>query len=105
MIDKKSFIKTLHGERLVWRRHALERMLSRNISRDNVKKVLKKAEIIEDYYEDRPFPSALFFGYAEERVLHVIAALDKEEELIYVVTAYEPDIRHFQVDMRTRKKR
>jgi hypothetical protein len=40
-----------------------------------------------------------------ERVLHVIAALDKDEDLIYVITAYELDMQHFQNDMRTRKQR
>ncbi len=103
MIDKELFWSALRRGRIVWRRHALERMLSRNISRDNVKRVLEEREVIENYSEDHPFPSALFIGFVGKRVLHVIAALDKDEGLIYVITAYEPDMQHFQSDMRTRK--
>jgi hypothetical protein len=43
-----------------WQRHALERMMERKIPREAVKEVLKNGEIIEDYPDDKPYPSALF---------------------------------------------
>jgi hypothetical protein len=45
-----------------WETHTLERMIKRGISREIVKQVLLEGEIIEDYPDDKPFPTALFFG-------------------------------------------
>ena len=51
-----------------------------------------------------PYPSALFFGWAEGKPLHGVVALDETNEWAYVITAYEPDLEHFEADYRTRRK-
>lgn len=61
-------------------------------------------ERIKDYPEDGPYPSALFFGWAEGKPLHTVVALDETNEWAYVITAYEPDLEHFEADYRTRRK-
>ena len=58
--------------RISWQRHALERMMKRDIRRSDVLGVLQSGELIEDYPTDRPFPSALFLGRIGPRPLHVI---------------------------------
>lgn len=50
------------GVDFTWQRHALERMMERGISRNTVINVLLAGEVIEDYSDDKPFPSALFLG-------------------------------------------
>lgn len=65
--------------RIQWQRHALERMLERNIFREDVKQVLINGEMIEDYPDDQPFPSGLFLGFQKNNPLHVVAAVDKNE--------------------------
>jgi hypothetical protein len=95
----------LRGGRVEWNRHALERMAERGILRDEVKAVLFQREIVEEYPDDYPLPSALFFGKADHRVLHVVAAFDAESGNIFVITAYEPDADHFELDLRTRRKK
>ena len=87
-----------------WQRHALERMMGRGISRETVKKILLSGEIIENYPDDTPYPSALFFGWFEEEPFHVVAAFDSLSEYCFVITAYKPDLEHFEPNYKTRRQ-
>jgi hypothetical protein len=78
-------------------------MMKRGISREMVKDVLITGDIIEDYPDDKPFPSALFLGWFEEKPLHVVAALDFVTDYCFVITVYEPDLNHFEPDFKTRR--
>jgi len=89
--------------RLRWRAHALERMLSRGIATTDARLVLLEGEVVEDYADDRPHPSALLLGRVGRRPLHVVVAYDGASDYAYVVTAYEPDLKHFFPDYRTRR--
>ena len=61
-------------------------------------------EIIEDYPEDYPNPSCLIFGYnVNGRILHIVAGCDNIN--IYIITAYYPDTKKFEDDLKTRRKR
>jgi hypothetical protein len=83
-----------------WRRHALERMLEREISRAEAVAVLTDGTMITAYPEDRPTPSALFRNDGEPS-LHVVAALDSDTSTCYVITVYRPDEKHFEPDLKT----
>jgi len=87
-----------------WQRHALERMMERRISRKAVKEVLKNGEIIEDYPDDKPYPSALFLGWINGEPLHVVAAFDSLIGWCFIITAYKPDLEHFESDYKTRRQ-
>jgi len=89
---------------ILWRQHALERMAARGIARSAVKNVLIHGTLIEGYPDDRPFPSGLFMGIEDGRPLHVVAALDAEEQVVFIVTAYEPGPERFEPDHRTRRE-
>ena len=89
---------------IVWRGHALERMLERGISRATIKQVILDAEIIEVYDSDKPFPSQLLYAIVNGVPLHVVLAYDITTEECYVVTAYRPTLEHFEDDFITRKK-
>lgn len=88
-----------------WERHVLERLVLRKISREALIQVLRSGECIEDYPDDRPFPSALFLGWSERTPLHVVAALNEGVPKAFVLTAYEPDLEHFEPDFKTRRKK
>jgi len=88
-----------------WQKHALERMIEREISREEVKEVLLNGEIIETYPDDKPYPSALFLGWAKKEPLHVAVALDSLTGWCFVITVYKPDLEHFESDCRTRRQR
>ena len=101
-MNKEKIIKALEVGTIEWRRHALERMLERDISRSEVKMTLKNGEIIENYETDVPFESALFF-YVDSKPIHVVASLDEATDTIYIITAYVPNTIHFNEDLKTRR--
>ncbi len=94
----------VENNNIEWRRHALERLMERGFSRDAVKKVLLSGEIIEDYPDDKPFPSALFLGLINGEPFHVVVALDSETGRCFIITAYKPDLKHFESDYKTRRQ-
>jgi hypothetical protein len=55
-------------------------MMERNIRRADALQVLLSGVLIEDYPDDQPFPSALFFDRITLRPLHILVAFDDEED-------------------------
>lgn len=93
------------GGRIQWRKHTLQRLAERNISQEAVRAVLTSGERIRDYVEDKPFPSALFLGYHQNKALHVIASCDEAAKEVFIITVYEPSLDIFEADLKTRKKK
>ncbi len=89
--------------KLVFRVHALRQMFNRRIDEADVEEVVRKGKIIEEYPDDTPYPSYLMYRTVHGRPLHVVGAYDKEEGVIIVVTAYEPDPDRWE-DHYTRRK-
>jgi hypothetical protein len=97
--------QAIKAGRIEWRKHVLQRMAERDISRSNVLHVLSVGELIEDYPEDKPFASALFLGFIEGEPLHVVAALDDSNQFVYIITAYTPSLEFFESDFKTRRSK
>jgi hypothetical protein len=102
-MSKNPFKTAIERENIEWQRHSVERILERNISTRCVKEVLLTGEILESYADDKPFPSYLILGWCEGYPLHVVAAIDTNKELCFIITAYRPDIEHFKSDFKTRR--
>jgi hypothetical protein len=79
------------GRLLVYRVHAIERMVERGISHDDVRKVLAEGKEIESYPGDFPHPSRLVLGWCGQRPIHVVAAESAADNETIIVTVYEPD--------------
>lgn len=105
MLDQKRMVQSIQIESIVWRKHAVERMQQREISRSDVLCVLEKGQQIESYPNDFPLPSGLFVGSLKSKILHVVAAFDDATGFVYIISAYEPDAHHFEKDLRTRRKK
>lgn len=89
--------------RIEWSAHALKRMLEKGISRASVKHIICTGEMIENYPDDKPFPSGLFYGIWQNQPLHAVIAYDFTEQKIFLITAYWPDEEHFETDFKTRR--
>ena len=85
--------------------HALTRMFEHAIDPQAVRTVIDCGETIEDYPDDKPFPSGLLLGTVAERILHVVAARDMATGKCYVITVYPPDSARWDSDFRKRRKR
>jgi hypothetical protein len=58
---------------------------------DDVRAALTNGEIIEQYPDDRPFPSCLLLGHtAAGQPLHVVCGSDGRE--LWLITAYVPNL-------------
>ncbi len=88
-----------------WRKHVLQKMLERNIKREYIKKVILEGEMINSYEDDKPFPSALFLKFINNKPLHALVAFDENQNKAYIITSYEPSLEIFESDYRTRKKK
>lgn len=72
-------------------RHAFKRAVERNISEHEIRTAGARAEIIEDYPDDKYSPSVLLFGVTSAgRPLHIQVST-ADSDLARIVTLYEPD--------------
>jgi hypothetical protein len=93
----------VNSSKIKWSTHCLERMQERDISIADIEQCILSGEIIEDYPDDFPYPSCLIFGYTiNKKILHVIVGTD--ESLLYIITAYYPNMTKFMEDLKTRRE-
>jgi len=104
-MDRDNLLIALENGCIEWQKHALEQMMERGISRETVKEVLRSGEIVEDYPDDKPYPSGLFLGWIKGEPLHVVAAFDSLTGWCFIITAYKPDVEHFESDYKTRRQK
>jgi hypothetical protein len=89
---------------LLYRIHARQSMFTRSISDECVELIVQHGEVIEDYPHAFPFPAKLLLGWCDGRSIHVVAAEDSGEQLVIVITAYEPTLNKWEPDRKTRRK-
>ena len=91
-------------ERLVFSRHAIQRMFERAISTAEVRQAVVSGETIEEYPEADPYPGVLILGFPRAgRPLHIVVGRNPEGTC-FVVTVYEPD-NNLWIDGFKRRKR
>ena len=99
-----TFNKKLKGRKQIkFTDHARIEMAKDDIRADEVLKAIENGEVIEDYVDDRPFPSCLLYGKSDEKPIHVVCALPQHVNMLIVVTVYTPDPRRW-IDFERRKK-
>ncbi len=89
--------------RLVFRVHAVQRMFERQLSVEDVRQALASAESIDEYPNDRPYPSRLVLAWCESRPLHVVVADNAVDDELVVITVNEPDAALWSDDLRRRR--
>ena len=95
---------TVQCNSVTFTRHAIERMFSRAIDVTEVTELIAKGDVIADYPDDTPYPSALLLGFVGHRPVHVVVAKDERTSDCYVVTVYVPEAETWNDDFRTRRK-
>jgi len=82
-------------------RHALRRVVERDITEEEIRQAGGRAEIIEDYPLDKYSPSCLVLGCTDRgRPLHMQVCYT-DSRTIKVITLYEPGVDDWK-DFRTR---
>lgn len=74
------------------------------VTDQEVGEAVESAELLEEYLDDRPYPSCLLLGFTRSgRPLHLVAAYDEMERQAVVVTVYQPDPRKWEGCRRRRQ--
>ena len=86
-------------------RHALHRMFERSIQQSDIEAVIRDGEIINEYPEDRPYPSFLSLKMIKGRPLHVVYSYVKDDltDTCIVITVYEPSVDEWSADFKKRR--
>lgn len=94
--------RQLVGGEFEFSRHAFRRAVERDISEREIREAGARAEIIENYPDDKYAPSALLLGFTiAGRALHFqVSYIDTE--FAKIITMYEPDAREW-IDHRIRR--
>jgi len=78
-------------------------MYERRISDVDVRHVLDSGKTIEEYPNDKPYPSRLILGWRGSRPIHITAANKTEDDEIIIITVYEPDPVKWESGFKRRK--
>ena len=93
------------NKKLLFLAHAVRQMsrIDRMIKPTEVRQVIEKGEIIEDYPEDVRGHSCLMLGYGEGgRPIHVVCS--PKDDYLAIVTAYLPDHQQWEDNFSKRRK-
>ncbi len=83
--------------------HAVMQIKSRKIKLNDIYKCIACGEIIEQYPNDKYYPSCLVLYFrVNGEPLHFVCSVGDNK--IYIITAYNPDLERWESDFKTRKK-
>lgn len=102
-LDIEALREACRPDTIRWTSHVLKRLMQRGIAQADVEQAIKTGEIIEQYPDDYPYPSCLILGEdVAGEPLHAVCGLGGGE--IWMITAYHPDAREWEDDLKTRKE-
>lgn len=103
MINIDDLKKMNSAEHYAVTEHAKLRLSERGIKLKDVINCVENGEILEQYETDKPLPSCLVLGLSiENKYLHAVVSHD--DEFIYLITAYYPDLTKWNSDYKTRRE-
>ena len=83
------------SDKLLFSKHARDEMEAEELGEIKGKEVheaVLSGKLIESYPEDEPYPSCLLYGRtSDNRPLHIVCAYSREENMVIVITVYQPD--------------
>jgi len=103
--DPLVFIRRCVKERKVfWTYHVNMRLKHRFIGREAILRSHSSYEFLEEYQEDKYFPSYLVRSAYGNDIIHIVFAADREADNVRIVTAYFPNPAEWERDFRTRRR-
>jgi hypothetical protein len=102
-VKLEDIIRAIRHHRIRITDHADEETQADQLTFDEVFVSVVQGEIIEDYPNDRPYPSCLVYGetFSKEPV-HSVWAYNQENQWAVLITVYRPDPKRW-LDWRTRR--
>ena len=88
---------------IIFRQHALKRMIERDISIAEIEFGIEFGVKIKEYTEDKPFESQLLLVNYNNKIFHLLVSKDESNGTCYIITVYLPDAEIWKNDFKTRK--
>jgi len=109
--EKESFIRQKaeeqipeNNEKISWSFHAVKKLRLEGLRKKEIEDALIQCALIEDYaMEGRPFPGCLVLGFIGGDPVHIVMAVDRDFDRIFVITVYKPSLERWENDWKTRK--
>ena len=102
-MNLEDIIDAIRHNRIRITDHADEEAQTDRLSFDEVFISVFQGEIIEEYPEDKPYPSCLVYGKTfREEPVHSVWAYNSQNEWAVLITVYRPDPRRW-IEWRTRR--
>jgi uncharacterized protein DUF4258 len=99
-------VRSIAKNKILYLPHAIRQMAKpeRMISVQEIRQIIDKGEVIEDYPEDARGRSCLLLGSGEmDRPIHIVCS--PKDDYLAVITAYLPVSQEWSLDFRERKKK
>ena len=97
-------IQAIQANRVKVTDHADEEAVSDQLTLDQIYSSVLSGEIIENYPDDRPYPSCLIYGQTiKGDPVHSVWAYNKETRWAVLITVYKPHPKRW-VNWRKRRK-
>lgn len=91
----KEIQNCFHQNEVLYSKHAKTKMETEEsgiLKEEEVAQAVISGKIINEYLDDDPYPSCLIYGKSKmNRPLHIVSAYSNEEDIVIIVTVYEPD--------------
>ena len=103
-IDTLTRVRQSAAKRLLFLPHAVRQMSKpdRMIRTSEIRLVIERGEIIEDYPNDARGHSCLMLGFPSKRPLHVVCA--PKDDYLAIITAYLPNSQEWVDNYKKRKE-
>ena len=103
MIEINKIIQAIQADRVIVSRHAREEAENDNLKLEPILFSAIKGEIIENYSNDRPYPSCLIYGVSQQQEpIHSVWAYNQDNGWAILITVYRPDPQQW-INWRTRR--
>lgn len=105
-MDVLAWVRDRASEKIIFLPHAVRQMSrpDRMIRPADVRNVVEKGELIEDYPEDVRGHSCLLMGFSADGLpIHVVCS--PKEDYLAIITAYIPSSKEWEYGFRKRKSK
>ena len=93
MMEIDKIVNAIHANRIRITDHADEQSESYQLTFDEVYFSVLHGEIIEDYPDDKPYPSCLIYGQTfSGDPVHSVWAFNDENRWAVLITVYRPNV-------------
>jgi hypothetical protein len=87
-----NILEAIHSHLIRITDHADEEAASDNLSLGDILLSIENGEIIEDYPDDKPYPSCLIYGESSDSdPIHSVWAYNESSQWAVLITVYRPD--------------